>query len=191
MNSLGRHVLVEFYDCDSEILNDVSSIETNMVAAAKEAGATVINSTFHYFSPFGVSGVVVIQVRVIAGVITLRRPAVHSSPGATGLLHLRVLATGGNAEQRLAFQDGEPGDAQGGIFPARNADQFIQGGIVEGLPPELQVLLVAGLRGQGLPVEIRLPLLQPADLGLCVIGAQVGAGLQRQRSNGYRQCAFR
>jgi spermidine synthase len=61
MDSLGRHVLVEFYDCEPEILNDVSTIENNMVAAAKEAGATVINSTFHYFSPFGVSGVVVIQ----------------------------------------------------------------------------------------------------------------------------------
>jgi spermidine synthase len=32
-----------------------------MVSAAREAGATVINSTFHHFSPFGVSGVVVIQ----------------------------------------------------------------------------------------------------------------------------------
>jgi len=32
-----------------------------MVTAANEAGATVINSTFHHFSPFGVSGVVVIQ----------------------------------------------------------------------------------------------------------------------------------
>ncbi len=61
MESLGRHVLVEFYECSSDILNDVSIIENHMVDAAKEAGATVINSTFHHFSPFGVSGVVVIQ----------------------------------------------------------------------------------------------------------------------------------
>lgn len=61
MDALGRHVLVEFYDCSPDILNDVIAIENNMVAAAKEAGATVINSTFHHFSPFGVSGVVVIQ----------------------------------------------------------------------------------------------------------------------------------
>ncbi len=32
-----------------------------MIHAAKEAGATVISSNFHHFSPFGVSGVVVIQ----------------------------------------------------------------------------------------------------------------------------------
>lgn len=61
MNALGRHILVEFIGCNSEILNDVSIIEKSMVDAAQDAGATVINSTFHHFSPFGVSGVVVIQ----------------------------------------------------------------------------------------------------------------------------------
>ena len=61
MKSLGRHVLVEFHGCSAEILNDVPCIETSMNDAAKEAGATIINSVFHHFSPFGVSGVVVIQ----------------------------------------------------------------------------------------------------------------------------------
>jgi spermidine synthase len=42
-------------------MNDVAAIERDMVAAAQKAGATVINSTFHHFSPWGVSGVVVIQ----------------------------------------------------------------------------------------------------------------------------------
>ncbi|GAB3528047.1 hypothetical protein GCM10027443_05380 [Pontibacter brevis] len=61
MNALGRHILVEFYDCSPELMNDVVHIENSMVAAAETAGATVINSTFHHFSPYGVSGVVVIQ----------------------------------------------------------------------------------------------------------------------------------
>ncbi|TXK27116.1 polyamine aminopropyltransferase [Pontibacter qinzhouensis] len=61
MNALGRHILVEFYDCSPELMNDVMHIENSMVAAAETAGATVINSTFHHFSPYGVSGVVVIQ----------------------------------------------------------------------------------------------------------------------------------
>lgn len=61
MNALGRHILVEFYDCSPELMNDVIHIENSMVAAAETAGATVINSTFHHFSPYGVSGVVVIQ----------------------------------------------------------------------------------------------------------------------------------
>jgi len=42
-------------------MNDVAAIERDMVGAAQKAGATVINSTFHHFSPYGVSGVVVIQ----------------------------------------------------------------------------------------------------------------------------------
>lgn len=61
MKNLGQHILVEYYDCDPEILNDVNRIEASMVDAAKAADATVIASTFHHFSPFGVSGVVVIQ----------------------------------------------------------------------------------------------------------------------------------
>ena len=61
MSALGRHILVEFFGCNPDILNDVITIETSMVNAAREATATVINSTFHHFSPYGVSGVVVIQ----------------------------------------------------------------------------------------------------------------------------------
>jgi spermidine synthase len=61
MAALGKQILVEYQGCFSEILDDVSTIEKAMIQAAEEAGATVINSTFHHFSPYGVSGVVVIQ----------------------------------------------------------------------------------------------------------------------------------
>jgi spermidine synthase len=61
MSALGNHILVEFSGCTPQIMNDVSAIEQGMVDAAVKAGATVINSTFHHFSPYGVSGVVVIQ----------------------------------------------------------------------------------------------------------------------------------
>ncbi|MDW8111930.1 MAG: adenosylmethionine decarboxylase [Spirochaetia bacterium] len=60
MNSLGRHLLVEYYDCDADVLDSVEQISAAMVKAAELSGATVINNTFHHFSPFGVSGVVVI-----------------------------------------------------------------------------------------------------------------------------------
>lgn len=61
MKSLGRHILVEFSNCNSQVLNDAQIVEEAMITAAKTAGATVINSTFHHFSPWGISGVVVIQ----------------------------------------------------------------------------------------------------------------------------------
>lgn len=61
MASLGRHIIVEYYDCAPEIMNDVVLIQESMEGAAEIAGATIINSTFHHFSPYGVSGVVVIE----------------------------------------------------------------------------------------------------------------------------------
>jgi S-adenosylmethionine decarboxylase proenzyme len=60
LNALGRHILVEYFDCDGEILNDVTQIEEAMTEAADRSGATIVNSVFHQFNPHGVSGVVVI-----------------------------------------------------------------------------------------------------------------------------------
>ncbi len=60
INSLGRHLLVEYYKCDTDILNDIEKIREYMIEAAKRSGATVVNDVFHLFNPYGVSGVVVI-----------------------------------------------------------------------------------------------------------------------------------
>jgi S-adenosylmethionine decarboxylase len=60
LESLGRHLLLELYDCSSEVLNSLESVKTAMVEAAKRAEATVIDAVFHEFNPFGISGVVVI-----------------------------------------------------------------------------------------------------------------------------------
>jgi S-adenosylmethionine decarboxylase len=60
VHALGTHLLVELRDCNSKLLNDLKKVEDILVAAAKEAKATVIESRFHKFSPFGISGVVVI-----------------------------------------------------------------------------------------------------------------------------------
>lgn len=57
---LGRHILAEFFECDSNILNNVKLIEETMIGAAKACGATIVDSNFHMFNPFGVSGVIII-----------------------------------------------------------------------------------------------------------------------------------
>lgn len=61
MKSLGRHLLVEFYNCDPKILTDVGKIEDILVGAAKHAKAHIVDVVFHTFNPHGTSGVVVIQ----------------------------------------------------------------------------------------------------------------------------------
>lgn len=60
MKALGRHILAEFFECDTQILNDSHLIEIYMKQAAIDCNATIINSVFQTFNPHGVSGVVVI-----------------------------------------------------------------------------------------------------------------------------------
>lgn len=60
MNALGRHLLVELYDCNKEVLNDLGLLRDVMVKAAVDCGAVVLGESFHHFNPQGVSGVVII-----------------------------------------------------------------------------------------------------------------------------------
>jgi S-adenosylmethionine decarboxylase proenzyme len=60
LKALGRHLLAEFYECDSKGLNDKDFLRLILRKAASEAGATVVTDVFHEFNPHGISGVVVI-----------------------------------------------------------------------------------------------------------------------------------
>jgi len=60
VQALGRHMLLELFDCDPEALNSLDVVKASMVEAAKRAQATIIDVVFHEFNPFGISGVVVI-----------------------------------------------------------------------------------------------------------------------------------
>ncbi|MDZ7693421.1 MAG: adenosylmethionine decarboxylase [Balneolaceae bacterium] len=66
MEALGRQILVEYYECDSNKLNDVEFIESAFIEATKASKATVITHNFHKFSPYGVSGVIVIAESHVA-----------------------------------------------------------------------------------------------------------------------------
>jgi S-adenosylmethionine decarboxylase len=60
MNALGKHLLVELRDCETDILKSVEGVRKIMLSAAEAAGATIVNDSFHEFNPFGVSGMVII-----------------------------------------------------------------------------------------------------------------------------------
>ncbi len=60
MKILGQHILVEFLECSSAVLNSRKLIQQYMEEAAVRSNATIVNSSFHRFSPHGISGVVVI-----------------------------------------------------------------------------------------------------------------------------------
>lgn len=59
--ALGRHVLVEAYECNPELLDDIQFLQEAMVEAATRTGAEVVDVVFRKFQPYGVSGVVVIS----------------------------------------------------------------------------------------------------------------------------------
>ena len=60
MKSLGKHLIIEFHDCDPDVLNDTDACEAHILEAVRLSGATVIQPFFHKFNPHGVSGIVVI-----------------------------------------------------------------------------------------------------------------------------------
>ncbi len=60
LRALGRHLLLELFDCEVEALNSLEAVKTALVEAARRARATIVDVVFHEFNPFGISGVVVI-----------------------------------------------------------------------------------------------------------------------------------
>ena len=61
METMGRHVIAELWQCDFDKLNDMDFIEQTFVDAALKSGAEVREVAFHKFAPQGVSGVVIIS----------------------------------------------------------------------------------------------------------------------------------
>jgi len=60
LNALGRHLLLELFDCAPDAIDNLQAVKGALVEAAKRAHATIVDVVFHEFNPFGISGVVVI-----------------------------------------------------------------------------------------------------------------------------------
>ena len=54
--NIGRHCILELYQCDHAKLNDEAFIRTTITMSAKISGATLINLVTHSFKPQGVTG---------------------------------------------------------------------------------------------------------------------------------------
>jgi len=66
MNFLGHQVVLDLHDCRTASFDDIAWVEATMLEAARRAEATIVKSTFHRFSPHGISGVLVIAESHIA-----------------------------------------------------------------------------------------------------------------------------
>jgi len=60
LKALGRHIVCELSGCRPTLLSDIHGIAAMMIAAAKAARATVMESAFYRFEPQGVSGTVIL-----------------------------------------------------------------------------------------------------------------------------------
>ncbi len=53
---VGKHCILELYNCDNSKLDDEAFLRTSITTAAKRAGATLLNLITHRFEPQGVTG---------------------------------------------------------------------------------------------------------------------------------------
>lgn len=60
MKPLGRHALLDLYDCDQALLDDLNFLRELFLTTATKLECTLVKECFHRYAPQGVSGVLVI-----------------------------------------------------------------------------------------------------------------------------------
>ncbi|MEB3322806.1 MAG: adenosylmethionine decarboxylase [Synechococcaceae cyanobacterium] len=55
-DAIGKHCILELYDCDGTRLDDEAFLRDAITTAAKRAGATLLHLVSHRFEPQGVTG---------------------------------------------------------------------------------------------------------------------------------------
>lgn len=94
MDTMGRHVIAELWDCNIDKLNNMGKIERIFVDAALKAGAEIREVAFHEFAPHGVSGVVIIAESHLT---------IHSFP-EHGYASIDVYTCGGTVDPNVAVE---------------------------------------------------------------------------------------
>ena len=59
-NGLGVHLIMEFYDCNPNLLEKAEVVEKALLKAAREAGLTIIGVKSHQFNPRGATSMVIV-----------------------------------------------------------------------------------------------------------------------------------
>lgn len=61
ISTFGRHLVAEYFGCRADVLDDLGTIRRLLEQAATSAGANIVQTVAHQFTPQGVSVVVVIE----------------------------------------------------------------------------------------------------------------------------------
>ncbi len=94
MKALGRHIVCELSGCQPAALSEINGIAAMMIAAAKAARATIMESAFHRFEPQGVSGTVILAESHLS---------IHTWP-EKGYAAMDFYTCGDHTDPWLAFQ---------------------------------------------------------------------------------------
>ena len=94
MEAFGRHLLLEMWDCNREILNDAEKVTQIMCGAANDAGATVVKSISHEFDPPGITAVAILSESHIS---------VHTWP-IEGYVAVDIFTCGTVADPQMAVK---------------------------------------------------------------------------------------
>jgi len=94
MEAFGRHLLLEMWDCNREILDNAEKVTQIMCDAANDAGATVVKSIHHEFDPPGITAVAILSESHIS---------VHTWP-IEGYVAVDVFTCGTVADPQLAVK---------------------------------------------------------------------------------------
>jgi S-adenosylmethionine decarboxylase len=118
MNTLGRHLLAEFYACDRDVIDDIDRVAQLMREAAERVGATVVAEAFHRYEPQGVSGTLLIAESHLS---------VHTWP-EVGYVAVDIFTCGG-LDPRPGFR---------GLSEGFRAGQQRMHEVIRGLPDDLE-----------------------------------------------------
>ncbi|GJQ57895.1 MAG: adenosylmethionine decarboxylase [Candidatus Scalindua sp. AMX11] len=94
MEAYGRHLILEMWDCNRDVLNDAKKITELVSNAADVAGATVIKQFYHEFTPSGITGVAILAESHIA---------IHTWP-VEGYVAADVFTCGTTCDPQLAVE---------------------------------------------------------------------------------------
>ncbi len=92
MEAFGRHFILEMWDCNREILNDVKKIEQILHNAVNDTGATVVKQISHKFNPPGITSLAILAESHIA---------IHTWP-VEGYVAVDIFTCGTVANPQLA-----------------------------------------------------------------------------------------
>jgi len=61
MNHLGKHIILELYNCNPKLINCIKYVELSLLESANIAKCNVLHKYFHRFCPQGITGIVAVS----------------------------------------------------------------------------------------------------------------------------------